>query len=62
MGLTIGVTLGSEPSNWGTGRGDVPPSLSTGVSNLTEYKLHLHWPSCCIFGPSVSFRGSNLEE
>ena len=24
------ITLGMEPSNWGTGDNDVPPSLSTG--------------------------------
>jgi hypothetical protein len=24
------ITLGSEPSIWGTGAEDVPPSLSTG--------------------------------
>ena len=24
------ITLGMEPSEWGTGEADVPPSLSTG--------------------------------
>jgi hypothetical protein len=24
------ITLGPAPSSWGTGDGDVPPSLSTG--------------------------------
>ena len=24
------ITLGSEPSEWGTGETDIPPSMSTG--------------------------------
>jgi len=29
-GRSLEITVGPEPSEWGTGEDDVPPSLSTG--------------------------------
>ena len=31
------ITLGKEPSMWGTGEGDVPPSLSTGGFEFEDF-------------------------